>query len=470
MKKERMLEVTLLGWFFIGLACATWTLFPYALSLYHMFFLDGLVGKPTSIGDLWGVILALGISTVLFFVIGMGVLKRRRWAYYGVLIIPFVSLTKIIGFFWLLGHQFVNRPATYVVLLVWVIVVMLLLRRDIIEQFDAEGLTKKGRKVVPKKFVLGALVVVAVVNIIPALLWVIFVSRVYKPVVDLQPQKIELKLEDKDLIDRSVRRVIFDYSLLIPQELRIAKVHTEHIAEGNWSVIFVDEGLKPKNVIILENLGMGGMLLPISRVLNFSSVYDFESAVWHARFSPLYLVLKSLMVPRYCKSFDDVTTFHWKGFLSAYESEKKSFIYSGNVYDLKSEKTGAIAVRSQDGMTLAQERSILASVEFNAVKENADSFFKNGRQHLSDGDLVSAQIDLINALYRDQKNPEYAYYLARALYEDQSPAGRQGRLSSAKRFLMDTLQLNPDHQAAKEILIPLLTQSLKDAGAPPNAP
>ncbi len=35
---------------------------------------------------------------------------------------------------------------------------------------------------------------------------------------------------------------------------------------------------------------------------------------------------------------------------------------------------------------------------------------------------------------------------------------------------MDTLQLNPDHQAAKEILIPLLAQSLKDAGAPPNAP
>jgi len=241
--------------------------------------------------------------------------------------------------------------------------------------------------------------------------------------------------------------------LYIPKDWKVGMISKGDSGFG-WNLSFVDmSDSKLKAFIILDSEGFGKLLLPISKVLNFNSVYDFEKTINYPNWSPIFLTLKTLGNSKNLESIDDVTTSTWKGFVKVTKTKEKN-IYDGSLYSLKRNKTCNIAVvYKDDAMTPEQAKSIFASLEFKAIDEKSELLFEKGKQSLSNADFVSATINFLNALYIDKQNPEYAYYLAFSLFEDNSAVGRRPRLASSKNFLEKIIKLNPNDQKAKELLV-----------------
>lgn len=92
-------------------------------------------------------------------------------------------------------------------------------------------------------------------------------------------------------------------------------------------------------------------------------------------------------------------------------------------------------------------------MEFEDNNTKSEALFEEGKKALSNADYVTATLSFTNALYKNDREPEYAYYLSRSLFEDTSESGRKGRLGSSKKFLEYALSLDPNHQKAKELLV-----------------
>lgn len=103
-------------------------------------------------------------------------------------------------------------------------------------------------------------------------------------------------------------------------------------------------------------------------------------------------------------------------------------------------------------LTAGQARNILASLEFDTATKDPLEYFNQGRVKSDSGYYSGASIAFLNALYLDQKNADYAYHLARSLYENRYKTWRTSRLTSSRDFLDYALELDSTHQQAKELL------------------
>lgn len=460
MEKEKTIGIKVFGWFLIILSFLYLITFPKIISSYYKL-CSAMVGLPENINFIPKLttysIVTTSVGFLLFLVTGIGILKLKRWAYYVVLFIPFIYFMGIIKNIWLFGPQSIMRPSLFSILLISIIILLFLMRKNIIEQFSADYITRRGKKLDPRKFILRSSIIVVLVNVIPITFWILFVNAKFKdqlPIINLKPQKIEYRIQDKSFIlNNCEKRDVFDYSVHIPKDWKIGMISMGDSGFG-WNLSFFNmDNSNLKAFIMLNSKGFGRLLLPISKVLNFNTVYDFEKTINYPNWSPIYLILKTVGSPKNLESIDEATTSTWRGFVKVIKSKEKN-IYDGSLYSLKGNKTCSIAVLSKDGViTSEQAKSIIASLEFKAIDGQSESLFEKGKKDLSNADFVSASINFMNALYINEQNPEYAYYLARSLFEDSSVAGRKSRLGSSKKFLEYALKLNPSYQKTKELLV-----------------
>lgn len=459
MDKEKTTGTKLFGWFFIILSMLFLFSYPKIISSYHNLFSLSVavpVGK-TFLSTLFGYsILSTLFGFLIFLITGIGILKLKRWAYYITLFIPFLYLIGITKSICLLGIQSIIRPTTFILVIISGAILFYFLQRNTVEQFNADYITKRGKRLTPQKFIFWSSIIVIVATALPIVLWFLYVNTRYKqylPIVDLRPKKIEYLVKDNYFISNACeRRDIFDFSISIPKDWKLASISKGDSGFG-WNLSFISKdnsGLRA--FIMLESSGSGKSLLPISKVLNFNAVYDFEKTINYPNWTPIYLILKILGTPKNLIGIDEATASSWKGFVKINESQDGN-IYSGSLYSLKGNRTCGIAVLFKEGViTPEQAKSIIASLEFNNFDRRSEALFDKGKDELSKGDFPSAIINFMNALYINERNPDYAYYLARALYEDNESVGRKARLGSSKRFLEDTVKLSPDYKEAKELL------------------
>lgn len=460
MNKEKTIGTKLFGWFFIILSILFLFAYPKTISSYHKLFslsVDFPEGK-IFISPLFGYpILSTLFRFPGFLITGIGILRLKRWAYYIALFIPFLYLMEITINIWLLGIQSIIRPVTFILVIISAAILFYFLKKDTVEQFNADYITKRGKRLTPQKFIFWSLIIVVLVNVLPITLWFLYVNTRYKqylPIVNLKPKKIEYLVKDSGFISKDCgKRDIFDFSISIPKDWKVVSISKGDSGFG-WNLNFINtDSSGPRAFIMLKSSGFGKLLLPMSKALNFNTVYDFEKTINYPNWTPIYLILKTSGIPKNLVSIDEAATLTWKGFVMISKSKDRN-IYNGSLYSLKGSQACGIAVLFKDGViTPEQAKSIIASLEFGNVDRKSERLFEKGKNSLSNGNFTSATINFMNALYINEQNPDYAYYLALALFEDVDAAGRKARLGSSKRFLEYAVKLNPDYKEAKELLL-----------------
>ncbi len=459
MEKGKTIGIKIFGWFFIFFSLLYLIVFPKIISSYHKL-CSAVVGLPENINFVPELtaysIFTTSAGLLLFLITGIGILKLKRWAYYIALFIPFMYFMGIIKNIWLFGFQSIMQPSLVSISLISIIILLFLLRKNIIEQFGADYITKRGKKLNPKKFIIWSSITVILVNVIPISLWLLFVNVKYKdqlPTINLKPQKIGYRIQDESFIlNNCEKRDVFDFSIYIPKGWKVGNISMGDSGLG-WNLSFLNmENSSLKAFIMLDSKGFGRLLLPISKVLNFKTVYDFEKTINYPNWTPIYLILKTLGSPNNLEGIDEATTSTWNGFVKVIKS-KERHIYDASLYSFKRNQTCSVTVLFKDGeMNSAQAKSIIASLEFGTIETQSETLFEKGKTDLSNADFTSASINFMNALYINERNPEHAYYLARSLFEERSASGRKSRLGSSKKLLEYTLKLKPDHQEAKALL------------------
>jgi len=456
MEKERTTGIRILGWFFIILSFIFLFVFPKIIYSYYNYLDEAASRSPENNNFLPTLIISTLIGFFSLFVTGIGILKFKRWAYYLVFLVIYVYFASIIKGVLIFGPQYADKYSTFALLFISIAIIVFLMNRNIIEQFKADFITKKGKRMYPKKFLLLLslmFIALTVISITGATLMV-KIKLKNDTSANLKPQKIGYHITDRTyILNNCEKRDIFDYSVYIPKDFKIGSISIGDSKFG-WTLALVKgDGSKLQSFIILESKG-SEYLLPLGKVFGFKTAYDFEKRINYPSWSPILLVLKTVGSQNLV-GIDDATASTWRGFIRIGNSkDKEKKFYDASLYSLQSNKAcKALVLFENKLMTSEQAKSIIASLEFKDIEKNSELLSERGKNDLSNMDFVSASINFMNALYFDKKNSEYAYYLARSLFEDNSQGGRKGRLYSSKRFLEYALKLNPNHQEAKELLV-----------------
>ena len=167
--------------------------------------------------------------------------------------------------------------------------------------------------------------------------------------------------------------------------------------------------------------------------------------------------------------YKNVTAPGWHGFVGIMEpfTEDKIINPSGNdnkwrldasIYDKEGQSAQVLLSFQEEYLNTGRAKDLLASFKFEP--HDAEESFQKGKTELSQNNWTDAMVHFLNALYLNEKNPEYAYHLARALYENKSGGKAvESRRSSAPRILEDALKIHPDHQPSKELLETILQET-----------
>jgi hypothetical protein len=309
-----------------------------------------------------------------------------------------------------------------------------------------------------------------VVNVIPIIIWFLAVQIKYAPIVNLKlkPQKVAYRIQDKAFIlNNCEKRDIFNYNIYIPKDWKLSTIHRGD-SEFGWSLFFVKkDGSELQSLIILNSEGLGKLLFPISKTLNFHTAYDFEKRINYPNWTPIYLILKTISNPKGLEAIDEANTPNWKGFIKVIKNKERN-LYDASLYSLKNDKTSGITVLFK-GKTITSEqaKSIIASLEFKNIDMESTSLFEKGKNDLANEDFVSATLNFMNALYIDKDNPEFAYYLAFSLFKEADTDVRKARLDCSKTFLEYCLMLSPNYQEAKKLLV-LVNNEIHQPGLAPK--
>lgn len=443
----------IVGWFLIVISFfATITLNKAILSYQKIFLPAGAV--PGFANPALHLAINSAIIFLAFFLPGVGILRRKRWGYHSALCLAFLWCWGILKMGLFFGPRSVMRPDVFISAGVSVAMVSYLLRKDVIELFYPGYSAPGGSLLVKPRRVLWRLtfIVIAITAFLAAL-WLLLDSRLrqLRPDMDLLPHKVGYTLGDKDFLGSCEKREVFGYSVSVPAAWELGAVLRNDSGAG-WAVVFVApaDGVFRGNVVV-ESPG-GGLTGPISAALNFRDPYEFERALNYSRHIPFYTAFKALTRPNGLRSIDDASTMAWKGFVQV-RGEGTKEIYDGSLYGAGSEEACNVSVLVRDGtVTREQVRSIFASLIFSSERMDSARIFERAKRALAEGHFTAAGLDFSTALYLSRK-PEYAYYLARALFENVHAAGRRSRLRAAKDFLDYAVQLDSGYAAAKELLV-----------------
>lgn len=455
-EKEKIAGITALGWVFIILSFIFVFGAVNQASPFYKYSND-MLSKPMEVrGLLPKLIIPVSVGFLYLFLIGVGILRLKRWAYYSVFIVIFMYCMSIMKFIVVFGFQFLNKYLIFALLFGSIVAIIFLLKEDVIKQFNADFINKKNRRIYPQRVLRHLLCYLAIVSIL--LISVSFFAA-KDSFLNIVPQKIRYQADKNYLLNNCQKRDVFDYSIYIPDDFVIVSVSKgDSDSMLGWILSLVErDSIETPSFIVLESESRYSSLF--SKMLGFKTVYDFEKAINSpSSSSPVILsIFRSVSIAnlRDLVSIDDATGYAWKGFIRIYNlKDKERLFYDASLYSLQNDKTCKVIISFRDKLMLPkQAKSIIASVEFKDSGRDARSIFEEGKAALSRGDFISAGINFMNAFYLNEQKPEYAYYLSRVLFEDTNKEGKKSRLKSSREFLECAIKFNPEYQEANELLI-----------------
>lgn len=411
----------------------------------------GIIGAPISVGF-------LGLTASLAYLFtGFGALRFRPWTIRMAMVLATDVLASHCFSLWLYGSQNFGLLSYLGIALLLAVHVSFFADRGIRKELSV-GRASPGRG---PKALLALYVGVLALKVISAPLFIGYLHIAQGDMVralNTKPRKVRYEIVDPDYIkEQCTRHDIFSYSIHLPNDLTVLFVSRG--PEGSsWFLWLTKRDLVSTKVVDHFNLADRSEIenfAGLSSLLRFDSFYEFDKRLSYPTWSPLHLSFKAMQGP--FEEVEDVTGSTWKGFVkitqqTVHDSLRRD-IYRCTAYGLTGNSSVSIHASITGGwITSYRMRDILASLEFKTEPENATESYTRGILALSDERYLDATISFLNALYIDDRNPQYAYYLAKSLFEDPSQPRRKGRLFASKDFLEYALALDSMYEEAKELL------------------
>ena len=400
----------------------------------------------TIAGILWGFF--------IYLVTGIGILRLKLWARYLILVLAVNIFVGIFWSVWIFGPQM--HGLLYYVIWIFILIFTLFFfnKRSIKEKFEV-GLKKIN--IAPKVLLILLLIIIAF-QVLSVPLFIGYMKIRYKdlfPLVNARPERVIYEVKDSEyLMNNCKKQNLFGVSIYLPKDLKVTNVRRGERLFA-WNLWFSKMENKDLRVALLFSSKSFGdeYLLHIGRVLKFKNMYEFERVLNYPSWSPIYLTLKTL-ASKNLEKIEEVTTSNWQGFVKIMRpKENNRWVFDCSLYNFKNKSSvGITLIFKDDEMTPEQAKDIVASLKFGENKKNDFDFFNQGKIALSDSNYTDAVINFVNALYINNQNSEYAYYIGRSLFEDDSEAGKKMRWGSYKYFLEYALNLDSNYQQAKELL------------------
>jgi hypothetical protein len=405
--------------------------------------------------NFWAGLFFGGMAMAIFlFATGVGLLKRKLWAYYAALLIPIMGILGMIWNIWFFGGQFYSAGELAAFFFAYALIFLFFTASKTRNIFGITEVAIKNLRSLPKILTVTLIILVfAHILSIPA--WFLYVNARYghfPSLVRLKPLPAAYYVEDRKFIYRDCEPVIiFNYTIWLPKDLKMKMLYKSK--EFGWEAVLANGEEPAATMTLFLNDKGAGYLIPFSKALRFDSVYGLEKKINYPASSPLYFALKSAanLTPKY---IEEAAGANWKGFIKSDYSQKNARkIIDCSLYDKKEKQMCGITFILKDKTaSLERARSIIASLKFNEAKISSRVFFQQGQKALTEKNYTLAALSFLNALYGEDKNPEYAYWLALSLSRDDAGPGRKTRRESAKNFLIYALNLKPDYAPAAALL------------------
>jgi len=470
--------------FMVGSMIALFSMFPILSALFLEIIL--LISV-----NILGFISSCLLIYIIFPIGGIGIIKLRSWARYLILVSALKLMVDLICLTWISSYLTNVFPP------IWMIIFVLFLifyfnRKSVKEKF-AGGF--KNVNLFFKILIIGITIIggLQIVSIFTYMGWI----RIKYKELFIKPQKVEYQLVDKKFLkDKCKKEYIFDYSLYLPKDLNVGifNITDSSKSEGHVSLFHWDDDLKSTDIlVIIYNHSFIKLFLdevkksyrkfeegllrkwkkigknPLQKwkieckLLKLTNKpYRYEKIYRYPTYHPFWFILK---FPRMKgEVLEDVKAPYWKGFVRIFTKKLKDIntIKNGfdcSVYDLKKKKSANITFLFRKGtLTFDQVRTILATFKFEGPKSDVE-FFEEGKKKLKNKNYTSAILSFLNACYfTNNKNPQYLFYLAKALFEESSflklRKGRlRARLELCKDLLEEALKIKPNSPEIKELLI-----------------
>jgi hypothetical protein len=351
---------------------------------------------------------------------------------------------------------------------VWGIVSLLMIRifsrRQVKAQFrvDSARVASRTRLLVD----LYALVLVLKVLLVPSFIAFLSIKMPEElRIVRLAPERAEYVVSDSTYLKAQCKQQeIFGCRILLPDHMKVFSAFHGKYPLG-WSLWL--RGIDGEGNHVVFEVTDEGEAVYIQRSLDsehrrFKSPSELERALYHPTWSPDWMMLKSavLCVPPGLVKLEEVTSTGWKGFVrfGSWGDGVHNMIVS-SMYDSTGEySVKVVLIFNKKSVTIGQVKSILASLEFETDRDDAESF-RRGLIQLEENQYTNAAIRFLNALHLDPENPHYAYCFAQSLLEDTSKAYRKRYLKLSKKFLEYSIELDSNHVESVELL-PMVDEEL----------
>jgi hypothetical protein len=272
-----------------------------------------------------------------------------------------------------------------------------------------------------------------------------------------RPVKTKYSVENKQYIEEKCAKLgILDISISLPEKWKIYAIS----GKGKRSILYFlfKEGDSTKSFAIISNGNSFDEMLPVYEELGFSNSYEIEKNFLNKSRLSLFQTVSPLplwLMPDWDR-IEDVTSDNWVGFVKHYRrdcEERVSWTVECSAYSKNLQKSATISISFGEGyMTTEEIKNILATLKFLDQTKSVNEFFLTGKEALKKKDYNNAILNLVNALFFGNENPECYYNIALAFYEKYKNENKDTYLSETKEFLTYTLEIDPEHKEAKKLL------------------
>lgn len=276
--------------------------------------------------------------------------------------------------------------------------------------------------------------------------------RLEEPLIFRTPQKISYKTYDEKSIPQGYKkRFLPGYNLYLPSDFCFKGLTYD---QG----LFRDSGelnivLGSNNKVNLRYRGRTSFddVSPIFKVLLFNTENPYEGArrFIYCKWGIVPLFLKKVCFFDEKMKFknDEISFGDWKGFLQTGASKVKTVtIYMYSLWNKKSGKSLELDFPSGPNFLTANEiQMIVGSLNFSVPEKSAEAYFQEGVNLFNSGNYEEAKFNFAYALYQDQNNPQYYYYLGYVFLNTK-------KINFAKINLEKAISLQSNFPEAQELL------------------
>jgi hypothetical protein len=389
--------------------------------------------------------------TPIDFLIGYGLLRRRAWAFYGVMAVMLSFPFRITGQIMWWGAKSIEDKPTVISLLFAILILAYFSRTRIRTLVCGEFNFRL--KSWPALLVSIVLIFGALPVIMPLAMKAYTVIKHDQPLFTVKPEIVYL--DDQRELGQSEgfkKIILLDIETTIPNEFVIRRVSKPN-EDYDWNVDLQNINKNKKGFIFLSHSNFIEWMkekVDFNR-MGLSDDFLIEKFFHTNNWNPMLLIMREIVIPEHDGTLvqKEVHTGGLKGFLRTWRRNNSHYA-EFHLYDNAGDGfIGGTFILDNDDYDESHAEAIISSINFISDEKsyNSEYYFKRGIEEYSSGNFIDAQFEFANAYFLSPDNPEYSYMLAKSL-------SMEGALDydGIKDLITTALINNKDHEAAKALL------------------